>query len=103
MQHELGKAFRGYGLDIVAALDAERPQPVMMNQRRARMRGRPSDQARGGSFGHGCHCQSCCNALKAGIVPAEIGQAAVAVNARTFLFSRASKCRRVRRLTLTRL
>ena len=47
MQHELGKAFGRHRLDVVAALDAERAQPVMMDQRRARMRRRPSDQACG--------------------------------------------------------
>src|SRR5207237_9849044 len=46
-----------YRLDDVAARDAERPQPVMMDQRRARMRGRPSDQARGGGFCSTCHAR----------------------------------------------
>ena len=55
MQHELGKTFGRHRLDIVAALDPERPQPVMMDQRRARMRRRPSDQACGAGFVHGCH------------------------------------------------
>ena len=51
MQHEFGKSFRRHRLDVVAALDAERAQPVMMDQRRARMRCRPPDQACGGGFG----------------------------------------------------
>ena len=38
--------------DDIAARDPKRPQPVMMDQRRAGMRGRPSDQARGGGVGH---------------------------------------------------
>jgi len=61
-QHKLGKTFRRHRLDIVAAFDAKRAQPIMMDQRRARMRCRPSDQACGPGFGHGCHCQSCCKA-----------------------------------------
>ena len=68
-EDEILKLVGRHRFDDVAALDAERPQPVMMDQRRARMRRRPSDQARGGGFGFRCHhgCQ--------------IGQAAVAVNA----------------------
>ena len=52
-EHEILELVGRHRLDDVAALDAERAQPVMMDQRRARMRGRPSDQARGGGFGHG--------------------------------------------------
>ena len=47
-EHEILELVGRHRLDDIAALDAERPQPVMMDQRRARMRGRPSDQARGG-------------------------------------------------------
>jgi hypothetical protein len=54
-------------LDDVAALDAERPQPVTMDQRRARMRRRPTDQAGGAGFGSTCHARP-------------IGQARAAVN-----------------------
>src|ERR1700722_4592048 len=53
MQHEFGKTLGRYCLDIVAALDLERPQPVMMDQRRTRMCRRPSDQARCAGSGHG--------------------------------------------------
>ena len=55
-------------LDDIAALDPERPQPVMMDQRRTRMRGRPSDQARGGGLCCTCH-------------GSQIGQAGPGVNA----------------------
>ncbi len=55
VHYELGEAFGRHRLDAVAALDAELAQPVMMDQRRARMRGRPSDQACGAGFGLGCH------------------------------------------------
>ena len=47
-QHEIAKIVRRHGLEDIAALDPERAQPVAMDQRRARMRGRPSDQACGG-------------------------------------------------------
>ena len=50
-QHEIAQILRRDRLDDVAALDAERAQPVMMDQRRARMRRRPSDQAGGGGLG----------------------------------------------------
>ena len=66
-QYELGKEFGRHRLDAVAALDAERAQPVVVDQRRARMRSRPSDQACGAGFGLGHISQ--------------IGQAAAAVNA----------------------
>ena len=49
--HEFCEALGRHRLDAVAALDAERAQPVMMDQRRARMRRRPSDQACGAGFG----------------------------------------------------
>ena len=49
-EDEILELVRRHRLDDVAALDAERAQPVMMDQRRARMRGRPSDQAGGGGF-----------------------------------------------------
>ena len=68
MQHELGKAFGRHRLDVVAALDAERAQPVMMDQRRARMRRRPSDQACGAGF------------VGTVVMRLQIGQAAFAVN-----------------------
>ena len=69
-QHEIRELVGRHRLDDVAAFDAERPQPVMMDQRRARMRRRPSDQACGAGFwfasGHapsksdkpGVRCQS---------------------------------------------
>ena len=79
MQHEFGEAFGGHRLDIVAALDAERPQPVVMDQRRARMRRRPSDQACGAGFCLSGHCGSCCGAKQTGVAAAQIGQAVVAV------------------------
>ena len=59
MQHEFGKAFRRHRLDIVAALNAKRPQPVVMDQRRTRMRRRPSDQACGVGFSYGSHHLPC--------------------------------------------
>ena len=67
--------------DDVAALDAEGAQPVMMDQRRARMRRRPSDQACGGEFC--CRLSSSIPAAapEAGVAAAQIGQAGGAVNA----------------------
>src|ERR1700740_186681 len=53
MKYEFGKAFGRDRLDIVATLDLKRAQPVMMDQRRTRMRRRPSDQACGAGSGHG--------------------------------------------------
>src|SRR5213075_242128 len=55
-KNEILEFIRRHGFDDITPLDAERPQPVMMDHRRARMRGRPSDQAGGGgpgSTGHG--------------------------------------------------
>ena len=78
---KLGKLVRRHRLDDVAALDAQRPQPVMMDQRRARMRRRPSDQACGAGFVTVVIRRSCCNALETGVVAVQIGQAAFAVNA----------------------
>ena len=51
-EHEILELVGRHRFDDVAALDAERAQPVMMDQRRARMRGRPSDQTGGAGFGH---------------------------------------------------
>ena len=67
-EHEILELIRRHGLDDIAARDAERPQPVTMDQRRARMRSRPSDQARGGGSGSLCH-------------DSQFGQAGVGVNA----------------------
>ncbi len=52
-QHEIAQIIGRNGLDDIAACDAERAQPIMMDQRRARMRGRPSDQTGCGRFGRG--------------------------------------------------
>jgi hypothetical protein len=48
-QHEVAQILGRDRLDDVASLDPERAQPVTMDQRRARMRGRPSDQTGCGS------------------------------------------------------
>ena len=102
MQHELGKAFRRHRLDVVAAFDAQRPQPVMVDQRRARMRCRPSDQTCGTRFSGRGHCQSCCSAGRAGAIPVQIGQAAPAVNAIGDLSQQRSRSAPMLRLRQTR-
>ncbi len=61
-EHEILELVGWHRLDDVAARDPERAQPVMMDQRRARMRRRPSDQAGGGGVCFGCHRRSRCGA-----------------------------------------
>ena len=96
MQHEFGKAFGRHRLDIVAALDTERPQPIMMDQRRARMRRRPSDQACCARFAHSRDRQSCRGARSMDAVTIQIRQAGFQVNAAASINHRSRHHRRDR-------
>jgi hypothetical protein len=55
MHDEFGESFRRNRLNAVAARYSVQAQPIVMDQRRARMRRGPSDQAGGPACCPGCH------------------------------------------------